>query len=216
MRATCAPTAACAGSKFIANASCCAVPSRACGWPSMFASATFSALALRGLDGDAQVLVLAHRDPSLTIPLAVSADRAELEAASAMWSEIFALPQLPEEKRSRAGPAPPPPQRHQPAPSEIPGAPPRRRYLPRTLHASRRARDHRAELDRDSLVGWVERSETHRLSITLLDDGFRFALPILRRSRMSPAAPHRSRGLRTRAAPPRGSTRTISGIARDR
>ncbi len=64
----------------------------------------FLGLAMRGLDGDTQVLVLAHRDPSLTIPLAVSADRAELEAASAMWSEIFALPQLPEEKHSAPAP----------------------------------------------------------------------------------------------------------------
>jgi hypothetical protein len=58
----------------------------------------FLGLVVRGLDGEAQVLVLAHRDPSLTIPLAVSADRAELEAASAMWAEIFSLPQLPEEE----------------------------------------------------------------------------------------------------------------------
>ena len=64
----------------------------------------FLGLALRGLDADAQVLVLAHRDPSLTVPLAVSADRAELDAASAMWSEIFGLPQLPEEKRREPAP----------------------------------------------------------------------------------------------------------------
>ena len=64
----------------------------------------FLGLALRGLDGDTQVLVLAHRDPSLTIPLAVSADRAELETASAMWSEIFSLPQLPEEKHRAPAP----------------------------------------------------------------------------------------------------------------
>jgi hypothetical protein len=64
----------------------------------------FLGLSLRGLDADAQMLVLAHRDPSLTVPLAVSADRAELDAASAMWSEIFGLPQLPEEKRREPAP----------------------------------------------------------------------------------------------------------------
>ena len=59
----------------------------------------FIGIGLRGVDNDAQMLALVHRDPSLTIPLAISADREELAAASAMWSEILALPQLPEEKR---------------------------------------------------------------------------------------------------------------------
>lgn len=58
----------------------------------------FIGVGLRGIDADAQMLALIHRDPSLTIPLAISADRAELDAASAMWSEIFNLPLLPEEK----------------------------------------------------------------------------------------------------------------------
>lgn len=60
----------------------------------------FLGIGLRGLDSDAQMLALIHRDPSLTIPLAISADRAELDTASVMWSEIFALPLLPEEKRA--------------------------------------------------------------------------------------------------------------------
>jgi hypothetical protein len=55
-------------------------------------------LALRGLD-DAQMLVLVHRDPSLNIPLAVSSDAEEIASAWQMWSEIFQLPQLPEDKR---------------------------------------------------------------------------------------------------------------------
>jgi Family of unknown function (DUF6101) len=59
----------------------------------------FLGIALRGLDDEAQMLVLAHRDPSLTIPLGVSSDRAELESALQMWSDIFGLPQLPEDKR---------------------------------------------------------------------------------------------------------------------
>ena len=59
----------------------------------------FLGIGLRGIDGEAQMLALVHRDPSLTIPLGISADREELDAASAIWSEIFGLPQLPEEKR---------------------------------------------------------------------------------------------------------------------
>jgi Family of unknown function (DUF6101) len=58
----------------------------------------FLGVALRGLD-DAQMLVLVHRDPSLNIPLAVSSDAEEIASAWPMWSEIFALPQLPEDKR---------------------------------------------------------------------------------------------------------------------
>ena len=58
----------------------------------------FLGVALRGLD-DAQMLVLVHRDPSLNIPLGVSSDAEEIASAWQMWSEIFALPQLPEDKR---------------------------------------------------------------------------------------------------------------------
>ena len=57
----------------------------------------FLGVALRGID-DAQMLVLVHRDPSLTIPLCVSSDRDEIATAWQMWSDIFALPQLPEEE----------------------------------------------------------------------------------------------------------------------
>ncbi len=61
----------------------------------------FLGVALRGID-DAQMLVLAHRDPSLTIPLCVSSDRHEIVAA---WrSDIFALPQLPEHKPREPAP----------------------------------------------------------------------------------------------------------------
>ena len=58
----------------------------------------FLGVALRGLD-DAQMLVLVHRDPSLNIPLCVSSDAEETNSAWQMWSEIFALPQLPEDSR---------------------------------------------------------------------------------------------------------------------
>jgi hypothetical protein len=57
----------------------------------------FLGVALRGID-DAQMLVLVHRDPSLTIPLCVSSDRDEIDAAWQMWSDIFMLPQLQEDK----------------------------------------------------------------------------------------------------------------------
>jgi uncharacterized protein DUF6101 len=57
----------------------------------------FLGIGLRGLD-DAQALMLVHRDPSLSIPLLVSSDADEIASASQTWSEIFALPQLPEDK----------------------------------------------------------------------------------------------------------------------
>ena len=41
----------------------------------------FIGIGLRGIDGEAQMLALVHRDPSLTIPLCVSSDRAEIETA---------------------------------------------------------------------------------------------------------------------------------------
>jgi hypothetical protein len=56
----------------------------------------FLGVALRGID-DAQMLVLAHRDPSLTVPLCVSSDADEIASAWQIWSEIFSLPQLPED-----------------------------------------------------------------------------------------------------------------------
>jgi len=55
----------------------------------------FKGIALRGID-DSQMLALVHRDPSLTIPLCISSDREEIVAAWRIWSEIFALPQLPD------------------------------------------------------------------------------------------------------------------------
>jgi hypothetical protein len=57
----------------------------------------FLGVGLRGVD-DAQMLTLVHRDPSLTIPLCVSADRDEIAQAWQMWCDIFALPPLTEDK----------------------------------------------------------------------------------------------------------------------
>ena len=56
----------------------------------------FLGIALRGLD-DAQMLVLAHRDPALNIPLCVSSDHEEIATAWQMWSDILALPLLAED-----------------------------------------------------------------------------------------------------------------------
>jgi hypothetical protein len=62
----------------------------------------FRGIALRGID-DAQMLVLLHRDPSLTVPLCVSSDRDEIASAWQTWSDIFSLPQLPEDKACEPG-----------------------------------------------------------------------------------------------------------------
>ena len=61
----------------------------------------FLGIALRDAD-DAKMLVLAHRDPSLTVPLCVSTDAEEIETAWRMWSEVFALPQLQDNAREPA------------------------------------------------------------------------------------------------------------------
>ena len=63
----------------------------------------FLGVGLRGLD-DAQALMLVHRDPSLSIPLLVSSDADEIATAWQTWSEIFALPQLPEERACEPAP----------------------------------------------------------------------------------------------------------------
>ena len=68
----------------------------------------FIGVALRGID-EAQMLVLVHRDPSLSIPLLRQRRRAtNSPRPGQMWSEIFALPQLPTKVRAsprRAGAA---------------------------------------------------------------------------------------------------------------
>jgi uncharacterized protein DUF6101 len=61
----------------------------------------FLGVALRGSD-DTQMLVLVHRDPSLTIPLCVSSDAEEIASSWRMWSEIFSLPQLQDKTREPA------------------------------------------------------------------------------------------------------------------
>jgi len=63
----------------------------------------FRGIARRGID-DAQMLVLLHRDPSLTIPLCVSSDHDEIASAWDLWSNIFALPQVVEETANEPAP----------------------------------------------------------------------------------------------------------------
>jgi hypothetical protein len=63
----------------------------------------FLGVAPRGIE-DAKMLVLVHRDPSLSIPLLVSSDHDEIETAQQIWSEIFALPQLPEDTACEPAP----------------------------------------------------------------------------------------------------------------
>ncbi|WP_375415376.1 DUF6101 family protein [uncultured Bradyrhizobium sp.] len=53
-------------------------------------------------DSAGQTLVLVHRDPSLSIPLCVSAEREEIASAWPMWSDIFSLPQLQDASREPA------------------------------------------------------------------------------------------------------------------
>jgi hypothetical protein len=63
----------------------------------------FIGVAMRGI-GESQLLVLKHRDPSLTVPLFVSDDREEVAAQLQMWSELFALPQLNEDTACEPAP----------------------------------------------------------------------------------------------------------------
>jgi Family of unknown function (DUF6101) len=63
----------------------------------------FLGVARRGID-DGVMLVLTHRDPSLTIPLCISTDQDEIATAWLMWSELFALPQLQENEPREPAP----------------------------------------------------------------------------------------------------------------
>src|SRR5215813_3447408 len=61
----------------------------------------FLGVALRDMK-ESQMLVLRHRDPSLSVTLCVSDDREEIADAWTMWSELFSLPQLMDEMREPA------------------------------------------------------------------------------------------------------------------
>lgn len=62
----------------------------------------FRGIACRGLD-DVRMVMLVHRDPSLSVPLCISNDSDEIERARMLWSEIFALPQLPDDTPREPG-----------------------------------------------------------------------------------------------------------------
>jgi len=51
---------------------------------------------------DGEMLALAHRDPSLTIPLCITTDTDELASAWQLWSDVFALPMLQDTAREPA------------------------------------------------------------------------------------------------------------------
>ena len=55
---------------------------------------------------EGQALVIAHRDPSLSIPLLVTSDGDQIEQAWQMWSDLLALPQIEEENDASREPAP--------------------------------------------------------------------------------------------------------------
>ena len=61
----------------------------------------FIGIAIRPAD-EGRLIVLLHRDPSLAIPLLVTDDATELAAAWQTWSDIFALPQLSDDKSDPA------------------------------------------------------------------------------------------------------------------
>jgi uncharacterized protein DUF6101 len=61
----------------------------------------FLGVALRDIK-ESQMLVLQHRDPSLSVTLCVSTDPEEITEAWQMWSELFSLPQLQDETHEPA------------------------------------------------------------------------------------------------------------------
>lgn len=58
------------------------------------------------LTNEGQALVIAHRDPSLSIPLLVTSDGEEIEQVWQMWSDLLALPRIEEENDRTREPAP--------------------------------------------------------------------------------------------------------------
>lgn len=63
--------------------------------------ADFRGIGCRDLD-DARMLVLLHRDPSLSVPLLISSEPDEIAGAWLAWSEILSLPQLHDDRREPA------------------------------------------------------------------------------------------------------------------
>lgn len=65
----------------------------------------FLGIACRATE-DGHALVIAHRDPSLSVPLIVSTDANEIEQAWQMWCDLLALPQIEDETDMSRAPAP--------------------------------------------------------------------------------------------------------------
>lgn len=65
----------------------------------------FHGLAVRAAD-DAHLLMLVHRDPSLSIPLLLSADTGEIAAAAEAWCTALALNLIDEDAGKNGRPAP--------------------------------------------------------------------------------------------------------------
>ncbi|MBN9042747.1 MAG: hypothetical protein BGP05_12775 [Rhizobiales bacterium 62-47] len=61
----------------------------------------FLGIAVRGSD-ETRMLVLVHRDPSLSIPLCDVPDAEAIAETWQLWSDIFALPQLEDDARDPA------------------------------------------------------------------------------------------------------------------
>ena len=55
---------------------------------------------------DDSMLVLVHRDPSLSIPLLVTSNAEELEQAAQVWRDVLSLPEVAERFDRSRGPAP--------------------------------------------------------------------------------------------------------------
>ncbi len=65
----------------------------------------FLGIACRATD-EGHALMLAHRDPSLSIPLVVTTDAKELESAWQLWSDLLALPRIEDENDNGRQPSP--------------------------------------------------------------------------------------------------------------
>jgi hypothetical protein len=61
----------------------------------------FLGIAVRGSD-ETRMLVLVHRDPSLSIPLCDVPDADAVTETWQLWSDLFALPQLEDDAREPA------------------------------------------------------------------------------------------------------------------
>ncbi len=64
----------------------------------------FLGITVREID-EGRMVVLVHRDPSLSIPLLISADSDDIENALRSWGELFLLPYIDEDEGRPSEPA---------------------------------------------------------------------------------------------------------------